>query len=92
MRCAICGMEIVSVDEAVEQGWTPYFYEGSQLYDIACPSCTEALLQSGDDGEIRTREEYLGKLMYLDESGEEAWQDDSEVVTAVLENEPGKLN
>ena len=91
MRCAICGMEIDSVDEAVEQGWTPYFYEGSQLHDVACPSCTEALLQTGDDGETRVREEYLGKLRYLDKPGEEDWQDHSEVVIALLENEPGKL-
>jgi hypothetical protein len=92
MRCAICGMEIDSVDEAVEQGWTPYFYEGSQLHDLACPSCTETLLQNGDDGETQVREEYRGKLRYLDESGEEAWQDAIEDVTAVLEHEPGKLN
>ena len=92
MRCAICGMEIASVDEAVEQGWTPYFYEGTQLHDVACPSCTETLLQNGDDGEMQVREEYRGKLRYLDEPGEEAWQDDAEVVTAVLENERGKLN
>jgi hypothetical protein len=69
MRCAICGMEIDSVDEAVEQGWTPYFYKGSQLHDVACPSCTETLLQSGDDGDSQVREEYRGKLRYLDESG-----------------------
>jgi hypothetical protein len=92
MRCAICGMEIASVDEAVEQGWTPYFYEGTQLHDVACPSCTETLLQNCSDGEIRVREEYLGKLRYLDEPGEDPWQDDSEVFTAVLEYEPGKLN
>jgi hypothetical protein len=52
MRGAICGTEIESVDEAIKKGWTLYFYEGSQLHDVACPSCTETLLQSGDDGEI----------------------------------------
>jgi len=27
MKCSICGIEIESIDEAIEQGWTPYFYE-----------------------------------------------------------------
>jgi hypothetical protein len=64
----------------------------TQLHDVACPSCTETLLQNGDDGEMQVREEYLGKLRYLDGTGEEAWQEYSEIVTAVLEHEPGKLN
>jgi len=38
------------------------------------------------------KEEFRGKLKYLDESGDEIWQDHSEVVATVLENEPGKLN
>jgi len=38
------------------------------------------------------KEEFRGKLKYLDESGDEVWQDHSEVVATVLENEPGKLN
>jgi hypothetical protein len=41
---------------------------------------------------MEVKEEYQGKLKYLDESEEEAWQDPSEVVMAVLKNEPGKLN
>jgi len=92
MKCAICGIQIDSVDEAVEEGWTPYFYDGETEHETACPSCTEALLQEGVDGEMEVKEEYRGKLKYLAESGEEAWQDYSEVVSTVLENEPGKLN
>jgi hypothetical protein len=53
---------------------------------------TQALLQEGTDGEWEVKEEYRGKLKYLDESGDEAWHDHSQVVMAVLENEPGKLN
>ena len=41
---------------------------------------------------MEVKDEYRGKLKYLDESGDEAWQDHSDVVMAVLENEPGKLN
>jgi len=92
MRCAICGIQIVSVDEAVEEGWTPYFYDGETEHEVACPACTQALLQDSKDGEMEVKEEFRGKLKYLDELGDEIWQDHSEVVTAVLENEPGKLN
>jgi len=92
MRCAICGMEIDSVDETVEEGWTPYFYDGETEHEVACPACTQTLLQEGKDGELEVKQEFRGKLKYLDETGDEAWQDYSEVVSTVLENEPGKLN
>jgi len=49
-------------------------------------------LQEGKDGELAVKEEYRAKLKYLDETAHEIWQDHSEVITAVLENEPGKLN
>jgi hypothetical protein len=59
---------------------------------VTCPACTQALLQEGKDGELEVKEKFRGKLKYLDESGEKAWQDHSQVVAIVLENEPGKLN
>ena len=92
MRCAICGIQIDSVDEAVEEGWIPYFYDGQTEHEVACPACSQALLQESTDGEWEVKEAFRGKLKYLDESGEEAWQDHSDVVMAFLENEPGKLN
>jgi hypothetical protein len=92
MRCAICGIRFDSVDEAIEEGWTPYFYDGETEHEVACPACTEALLQEGKDGEMEVKEEFRGKVKYLDQSAEEAWQDYSEVVATVLECEPGKLN
>ena len=76
----------------MEEGWIPYFYDGQTEHEVACPTCTQALLQAGKDGEMEVKEEFRGKLKYLDESGDGAWQDYSEVVTTVLENEPGKLN
>jgi hypothetical protein len=92
MRCAICGIRIDSVDEAVEEGWTPYFYDGQTEHEVACPACTQALLQEGKDGEMEVKEEFRGKLKYLAESGDQVSQDHSQVVAMVLENEPGKLN
>ena len=92
MRCAICGLQVDSIDDAIEEGWTPYFYEGTELHDVACPGCTETLLRNGEHGEWEVKEEYRGNLRYLDEIGDKVWQDHPQVVTLVLENEPGKLN
>ena len=92
MKCAICGMIVDSIDEAVDQGWVPYFYDGDEEHETACPSCMETLLRNGEDGEMEVKEEYRGGLKYLDESEDESWQDHSQVVIAVLGYEPGKLN
>ena len=92
MRCSICGIQIGSVDEAVVEGWIPYLYDGTQMHEVACPSCSQTLLRQGDDGEFEVKEEFRGTLKYLDEIGDQVWQDHSDVVMAVLENEPGKLN
>ena len=92
MRCSICGIRSDSVDNAVEEGWIPYFCGGEIEHEVACPDCTQALLQDGKDGEMEVKEEFRGKLKYLAESEEEVWQDHSQVVAIVLENEPGKLN
>ena len=70
----------------------PCFYDGQTEHDVACPACTHALLQEGDDGELEVKEEYRAKLKYLDEIGDQVWQDHSDIVMAVLKNEPGKLN
>jgi DNA-directed RNA polymerase subunit RPC12/RpoP len=92
MKCSICGTRIDSVDEAVEEGWMPYFYDGESEHEVACPACTHARLQEGKDGEMEVKEEFQGKLKYLAEGGDGVWQDHSDVVMAVLENEPGELN
>jgi len=92
MKFSICGIQISTVIEAAEEGSSPYFYGGETEHDVACPACTQALLQEGGHGEMEVKEEFRGKLKYLDERGDDAWQDHSEVVMAVLENEPGKLN
>jgi len=66
MRCAICGIQIASVEGAVEEGWTPYFYDGETEHEVACPGCTHALLQEGEDSELEVKEEYRGKVQYMD--------------------------
>jgi len=71
MKCALCRIEINSIDEAIEQGWIPYFYEGETEHEFACPGCSESLLQLGEDGEMEVKEEYQGKIVYQDEERKE---------------------
>jgi len=47
MRCSICGMEIDSIDEAVKQGWIPYFYDGETEHEFVCPGCSGVFLELG---------------------------------------------
>lgn len=92
MKCSICGIQINSVEDAVEKGWTPYFYDVDQEYELACPNCSDALLQMGEDGEMEVKEEFRRKLKYLDERTPEPPQKHLAIGIAILENEPGKLS
>jgi len=67
MNCAICGIQIDSVDEAVEQGWTPSFCDNKIQHDPACPACTDSLLQINEHGEREVNEKFRGKIEFLEE-------------------------
>ena len=64
MKCSICGISVDSVDEAINNGWVPYFYEGDQEHEFACDGCSESLLELGKDGEMQVKEEFRGKVMF----------------------------
>jgi len=68
MRCAICGMAVDSIDQAVKEGWTPYFFDDQHEHEVACPACTHALLQEGQDGEMEVKAEYRGKINFLEDT------------------------
>jgi hypothetical protein len=67
MKCAICGVTIDSVDEAIDAGWTTYFYEGNKEHEPVCPECTASILQEGKDGEMEVKEKYRGEIAYQEE-------------------------
>jgi len=67
MKCAICGITIDSMEEAIDQGWEPYFYEGEKEHEFACPNCAEIFLQVDRNGEMEVKPEYRGKITYHDE-------------------------
>ncbi len=66
MKCAICGLEVETIQEAMEHDWLPSFYEGKIEHGPVCSSCAETMISQGDDGEMKLKAEYLGKVRYLD--------------------------
>jgi len=71
MRCAICGIEIKSIDEAIKEAWIPYFFEGEIEHEFACPGCSGISLELGEDKEMEVKEEYRGKIIYQDKERKE---------------------
>jgi hypothetical protein len=73
MKCVICGIEIDSIEDAIENGWIPYFYEGEIACGPACSECSGTLLQMGKDGEMELKKQYEGKIRYKDSFLEEEY-------------------
>ena len=71
VKCAICGMEVESIEAAIQSNWIPGFFEYDEEHGPACPSCTEHLLEVADDGEFDLRDEFRGKIVYMEEEIEE---------------------
>lgn len=67
MKCAICEIYIESVEDAVEQNWVPFFYEGDEPHGPACADCSKSLLRKIGDGEMEVKERYRGKIVYHDQ-------------------------
>jgi len=80
-------MTVEDVDEAVDEGWTPYFYDGEHEHGPACPSCSEVVLHAGDDGEVEVKQEYRKSIKYLDE--ERPDPADDLVMTVMIKAAPG---
>ena len=66
MKCAICGIEIETIDKAIESGWIPYFYEAEVEHGPVCSSCAETMIDVGEDGDMELKAEYCGKVRYMD--------------------------
>ena len=65
MKCAICGIEVESIDEAIDGGWIPSVWDGDQEREGPfCGSCSETLMQLHENGEFELKPEYRGKISY----------------------------
>jgi len=67
MKCAICGIRINSITEAIDEGWIPYVLDGDMEQDGPfCASCFDSLIEIDEDGEYVVKEQYRGKIIYQD--------------------------
>lgn len=86
MKCAICGIQINSVERGIDAGWIPYVWDGDREQDGPfCSSCCESLIEIDDDGEWVVKEEYRGKITFQEGYFSEEPTDDNFVVGIVLE-------
>jgi hypothetical protein len=63
MQCSLCEKELPDIESGIAEGWMPQFYVGEQEYDIACPACSKKYLQTGVDGEIELKPEFVKTFM-----------------------------
>ncbi len=66
IKFSICGISIDSFDDAVEEGWIPFFFEGDGEHGPACSSCSEKLICQSQDGNFELKEEYEGRIIYAE--------------------------
>ena len=85
MKCVICGIEINSIEELIDQGWIPYFYEGEIEYGPACSECSGTLLQMAEDGEMELKERYEGEIIYQEDFLYEV-SDEEYLISIAIEN------
>ena len=65
MKCAICGIEIESTEQAIEEGWILSVWDGDQEKEGPfCNSCSDTLIELDENGEFAVKEKYRGKITY----------------------------
>ena len=67
MKCAICGLEIETIEQAIDEDWLPSFYEREVEHGPVCSSCAEAMIDIGEDGAAELKPSYRGKVQYMEE-------------------------
>jgi len=92
MKCVICGIEINSIEELIDQGWIPYFYEGEIEYGPACSECSGTLLQMGKNGEMEIKERYQGEIIYQEDFLYEASEEEYLIGIAIENSIQSILN
>ena len=92
MKCVICGIEINSIEELIDQGWIPYFYESEIECGPACSECSGTLLQMGSDGEMELKEQYEGKIGYKENVLYEASEEECIIGIAIENSRQSILN
>jgi hypothetical protein len=56
MKCSICGTQIAAVDEAIEEGWVPYFYRRHREREFSSLTSSQAILRVEDCQQIAVKD------------------------------------
>ncbi len=67
MLCAVCGKVAESPEETVQEGWIPSFFEDRAEYGPACTECARIYLEEADDGRMRLKPVFWGKIVFWNE-------------------------
>ncbi len=87
MKCAICGIQLDSVEEGIDEGWIPYVWDGDREQEGPfCDSCFETLIQIDEDGEYVVKEEFTGRIKYQEGDFIEEEQEEHHTIGIVIGN------
>lgn len=92
MKCAICGIEVETVEEGIENGWIPIFYERESEYGPACPMCYSTMLNRGEDGELELKPKYHGKIKFVGDYCDKGNEDHILVGIVIEDNIESKIH
>jgi hypothetical protein len=84
MKCTICGTSVDSVEDIVTDDWIFCFYDGEDEHGPLCPSCSDLLLSSDEDGEYELKEEFKGKIVFDDQLDHDEDDEDDPLDQVVL--------
>ncbi len=90
MICVICGTEVASIEETVDQGWIPCFYDNQTECGPACPNCSEAFFETDENGDMELKERFQGKINYKKDPFDEVTEE-MVLIGVVLENNSNKI-
>ena len=66
VNCCICGRSAFNVEDALEKGWLPEFYDGEEGKGPACSECIDKYLKMDqNDGEFVVKQEFVGNMVYF---------------------------
>jgi hypothetical protein len=67
MKCTVCSISVDSMEDIIEDDWVFCFFDGNDEHGPLCPSCSDLLLRTDEDGEYELKNEFRGKLTYDDQ-------------------------
>ena len=91
MKCSICGLEIETIEQAMDEDWLPSFHEGGAEHGPVCSSCAEVMMDIGDDGSAELKLSYRGKVHYFDEDyAFKTKREDGLLIEVLVEDKEGQ--